>query len=69
MKLNFAVRDGGNPTIGTATVALHWKGKGPGSVTEDKAGAWKRVASRKIGKFEFKDWGVIWMFDRNGTSR
>jgi len=63
MKLNFAVRDAGNATIGTATVAFDWKGKG-WVVTEDKAGAWKRVASRKIGKFEFKDWGVIWMFDQ-----
>ena len=63
MKLNFAVRDGGNAAIGTATVAFDWKGKG-WVVTDDKNGAWKRVASRKIGKFEFKDWGVIWMFDQ-----
>lgn len=58
MKLNFAVRDGGNATIRNATVAFDWKGKG-WVVMEDKAGAWKRVASRKIGRFEFKDWDVI----------
>ena len=63
MKLNFEVRDFFNTPVGTAVVAFDWKGKG-WAVTEDKTGAWKRVASRKIGKFEFKDWGVIWMWDQ-----
>ena len=63
MKLNFEVRDTMNRAIGNTTVAFDWKGRG-WAVTDDKMGAWKRVASRKIGRFEFKDWGVIWMFDQ-----
>jgi len=35
------------------------------SVNEDKTGAWKRVASARLGKFEIKDWGVMWMWDKS----
>ena len=63
MKLKFEVRDKVNRPIGTTVIGFDWKGRG-WAVTEDKANAWKRVASRKIGRFEFKDWGVLWMFDQ-----
>jgi hypothetical protein len=62
MKLKFEVRDQVNRPIGTTVIGFDWKGRG-WAVAEDKSGAWNRVSSRKIGRFEFKEWGVMWMFD------
>lgn len=66
MKLNFEVRDTMNRSIGKTTVAFDWGGKG-WAVTDDKLGAWKRVATRKIGKFVYHPWGVIHMMDQART--
>jgi len=43
-------------------LTLDWASKS-WQVADDKTGAWKQVTAAKKGKFEYKDWGVLWLFD------
>lgn len=63
MFINFDIKDNKNNPIGTAAVSLDWKAH-MWSVTSEKNGAWKRVAGVRSGKFEVKEWGVLWMWDK-----
>lgn len=63
MYLNFEVRDNSNNTLGITSLILDWRAHA-WSVKEDKTGVWKRVAAVRSGKFEFKDWGVVWLLDK-----
>ena len=64
MFLKFDVSDNKQQVIGTTSLTFDWKAH-MWSVTDDKTGAWKRVASARNGKFEVKDWGVMWMWDKS----
>jgi hypothetical protein len=64
MFLKFEICDNKGQLIGNTAVTLDWNTH-KWSVTDDKAGAWKRVANKKLGKFDAKEWGVIWMWDES----
>lgn len=64
MFIKFDVCDNQNKVLGTTALTLDWNAH-MWAVTEDKSGAWKRVAAKRSGKFEFKDWGVMWMWDQS----
>ena len=61
MLIKFDVENDYNQTMWPA-LTLNWGSK-TWQLTNDKAGAWKRVTGAKTGKFEYKDWGVLWLFD------
>jgi len=63
MYFKFDIFNSQQQPIGSSSVSLDW-GSHVWLVTEDKSGAWKRVTDAKSGKFEFKDWGVLWMWDK-----
>lgn len=63
MYLRFEVNDDQAKSIGSTKLALDFRSH-MWSVAEDKAGAWKRVSSGKLGKFEVKEWGVMWLWDK-----
>ena len=62
MIIKFDVVDNKNQAIGKSALTLNWGAK-TWQLTEDKAGAWKRITAARTGKFEYKDWGVMWIFD------
>ena len=66
MYLNFEVRDGSNKSLGETSLVFDWRTH-VWAIREDKTGVWKRVASVRSGKFEFKEWGVMWMNDNART--
>ena len=63
MFLKFEVFDSNQKAVGNTSVSFDWKAH-MWAVNEDKAGAWKRIAAVRSGKFEVKDWGVMWMWDK-----
>jgi len=63
MLLKFEVVNNKNYAIGNSTITLNWTSR-TWLLTEDKTDAWKRISQAKTGKFEYKDWGVIWMWDQ-----
>lgn len=63
MFVKFAIYDNKDKFIGDSTISMDWKAH-VWLVSEDKAHVWKQVAMARSGKFEFKDWGVIWMWDK-----
>ena len=62
MIIKFDVVDNKNQAIGKTTLTLNW-GSHQWQLTEDKAGSWQRVTTVKSGLFEYKDWGVMWLWD------
>ena len=62
MLIKFDVVDNKKQSIGKSALTLNWTSKS-WQLTDDKAGAWKSVTAAKTGKFESKDWGVMWLFD------
>lgn len=63
MFLRFDVYDNRNQIVGNTALSLDWKAH-MWAVNDDKGGAWKRVASVRSGKFEVKEWGVMWLWDK-----
>lgn len=61
MLIRFEVDTRGNQAMWPALI-LNWASKS-WQLTEDKSGTWGRVTEAKTGKFEYKDWGVLWLFD------
>lgn len=61
MLIKFGVDDNADKTMWPA-LTLNWGSKS-WQLSEDKAGLWGRVTAAKTGKFEYKDWGVLWLFD------
>lgn len=61
MLIKFEVDKNSNQTTWPA-LTLDWSSK-KWKVADDKTGSWKRVTEAKTGKFEYKDWGVLWLFD------
>lgn len=64
MFLKFDVMNGNKSSLGKAGVMLDWKAN-QWVVNDDKSGAWKKLAASRSGKFEVKDWGVMWMWDKD----
>jgi hypothetical protein len=61
MIIKFGVDDNSDKVMWPA-LTLNWASKS-WQLTDDKAGSWSRVTAAKTGKFEYKDWGVLWLFD------
>ena len=61
MIIKFGVDDNSDKVMWPA-LTLNWASKS-WQLTDDKAGSWSRVTAAKAGKFEYKDWGVLWLFD------
>src|SRR5215470_6495116 len=64
MFLNFDVYDSKDTLVGNTALSLDFNAH-MWAISEDKTGAWKRVATARSGKFDVKDWGVIWMWDKS----
>src|SRR6476619_79007 len=64
MFLIFDVSDNKDNPVGSTKLALDFRSQ-MWSVNEDKSGAWKKVAISKLGKFEIKEWGVMWLWDKS----
>lgn len=63
MFVKFEVFNNQDKLVGNSTISMDWKSH-VWLVSEDKTSAWKRVTTARSGKFEFKDWGVVWMWDK-----
>ena len=63
MFVKFDIFNNKKQFVGTSAVSFDWKAHA-WLVTEDKTGAWNNVAANRSGKFELKDWSVIWMWDQ-----
>ncbi len=63
MFLKFEVFDSQQKALGITSVTFDWKAH-MWAVSSDKANAWKRVAAVRSGKFEVKEWGVMWLWDK-----
>lgn len=61
MLIKFEVDQNTNQTM-WPSLTLNWASK-TWQLNDDKSGAWPRITSAKKGKFEYKDWGVLWLFD------
>ena len=61
MIIKFGVDDNSDKVMWPA-LTLNWASKS-WQLTDDKANVWNRVTTAKTGKFEYKDWGVLWLFD------
>jgi hypothetical protein len=64
MFLKFDVYDNSQALLGNTSVSLDFNAH-MWSISDDKTGAWKHVAAARSGKFDVKDWGVIWMWDKS----
>jgi hypothetical protein len=63
MLLKFDVIDSTQTLVGKTAINLDWK-RHQWSVGEDKAHAWNHVSASRSGTFDFKDWDVIWLWDK-----
>jgi hypothetical protein len=66
MLIKFGVDDSSTPMTWPA-LTLNWAAK-TWQLSDDKKDAWKQVTAAKKGRFEYKDWGVLWLFDSNNKN-
>ncbi|MEO5860240.1 MAG: hypothetical protein ABIR33_14985 [Pyrinomonadaceae bacterium] len=66
MLIKFGVNDSSSPATWPA-LTLNWGSK-TWQLTNDKTEAWKQVTAAKNGRFEYKDWGVLWLFGGGGKN-
>jgi hypothetical protein len=63
MHLKVEVFNNKQVLAGNAIINLDWKTH-RWSLGEDKLNAWTHITTAKTGTFDFKDWDVLWLWDK-----
>ena len=63
MMLNLKIYDAKNMPRGSTRMKLDWPQRRWAVVEDDVRQAWQRVGFSQQGHFEYKSWGVIWLWD------